>query len=47
MQGKQQVQMPWGRKAAGVFRKEAGGAEALRAVWEEVEEEGLIGSCML
>ena len=40
MQGKQQVQTPWGRK-------EAGGAEAIRAVWEEVEEEGPIGSCML
>ena len=32
MQGKQQVQTPWGRKAAGVFRKEAGGAEAISSV---------------
>lgn len=45
MQGKQQVQTPWGRKEAGIFRTEAGGAEAITAVWEEVEEEGPIGFC--
>ena len=44
MQGKQQVQMPWGRTEAGIFRKEAGTAEAARTVWDEVEEQGPTGS---
>ena len=41
------MQRPWGRKEVGIFRKEAGGAEARRAVWDKVEEEGPTGSCII
>ena len=38
------MQTPRGRKEAGLFRKEAGAAEAAGTVWDEVEEQGPTGS---